>query len=62
MDLSPPLEGEDDPDDDDNIPIPRIKPKGKDSDNSSAIENSDEENDDCYILDQIGRASCRERV
>ena len=52
-DRSPPPENEDDPDDDDNIPIPRIKPKGKDSDNSSAIENSDEENDDYYVLDPL---------
>ena len=53
-DRSPPPNNEDDPDDDDNIPIPRIKPKGKDSDNSSAVRNSDdEESDDCYVLDPL---------
>ena len=53
-DLDPAPAGEDDPDEDDNIPIPRVKPPGKDSDNSSAIGNSDdEENNDCYILNPL---------
>ena len=53
-DLDPAPEGELDPDDDDNIPIPRVKPTGKDSDNSSPVGNSDDEDsDDCYILDPL---------
>ena len=54
VDFDPAPADEDDPDDDDNIPIPRVKPPGKDSDDSSTIRNSDdEESDDCYILDPL---------
>ena len=52
-DLDPAPEGEEDPDDDDNIPIPRVKPRGKDSDYTSVVRISDEEDDDCHILELL---------
>ena len=52
-DFDPAPAGELDPNDDDNIPIPRVKPPGKDSNNSSASGDSDDEESDCYILEPL---------
>ena len=46
-------EGEEDPDDDDNLPIPRANCKGKEPDHIPVFQVSDDEDDDCRILDPI---------
>ena len=53
LDRSPPPEGEEDPDDDDNLPIPRATRKGKEPDHIPVYQVSDDEDDDCRILDPI---------
>ena len=53
QDRSPAPEGEVDPDDDDNLPIPRATRKGKDSDHTPVFRVSDDEDDDCRILDPL---------
>ena len=52
-DHSPPPEGEEDPDDDDYLPIPRATRKGKELDHIPVYQVSDDEDDDCWILDPI---------
>ena len=42
-----------DPDDDDNLPIPWAPRKGKDSDYTPIFRVSDDEDDDCRILDPL---------
>ena len=41
------------PNDDDNLPIPRATRKGKDSDHTPVFRVSDDEDDDCRILDPL---------
>ena len=52
-DHSPTPEGEEDPDNDDNLPIPRATRKGKDSDHTPIFRVSDDDDDDCRILDPL---------
>ena len=58
-DLSPLHEDEKDPDTDDYLPIPRAKPirKGKQPDHAPVYNISDDEDDDCRILDPIDAIS-----